>query len=337
MRILITGGYGFIGSTLIKYLLEKKPFEILNVDCQTYAADTSRLLGYEELPNYTYKNVDIFNYDDVYEALSAFKPDIVMNLAAETHVDNSIISPKKFIDSNILGTYNLLEACRNYLTYNDLNMYSLRFHQISTDEVYGDLTDASSNCSMKFNEETAYCPSSPYSAAKSSADHLVRAWGRTFGLQTLVSTCTNNYGPFQHGEKLIPTVIKCALKGNEIPVYGSGKQIRDWLHVSDHVRALVEIAQWGKPGETYAIGARNERTNIDVIHSICNVLDELCSKQKSYRNQIKYVDDRPGHDAHYAIDPSKIEKVLKWTPLTDFDAGLRQTVQWYVERLMVEQ
>ncbi|MDA9937695.1 dTDP-glucose 4,6-dehydratase [bacterium] len=328
MRILITGGFGFIGSHLIRHLYRQKKYIIKNIDNLAYSADPSRLNDIEVGARYSFSNVDITNTSEVREIVMSFKPNLIMNLAAESHVDNSIADPKRFIETNIFGTYNLLEAFRIYLNSGISDDKTLKFHQISTDEVYGDLSDAAGSISRPklFNEQSAYLPSSPYSASKASADHLVNAWARTYNIPVVISTCSNNYGPGQHCEKLIPKVISKALRGEKIPVYGNGLQIRDWLYVEDHVRALLAVAERGCPGETYAIGGLNEQYNIDVVRKTCSILDNLSPQKMKYENLITFVQDRPGHDLHYGIDPKKIQSDLQWRPLMPFDEGLYKTV-----------
>lgn len=332
MKILVTGGAGFIGSALIRKILKNTNFNVLNIDKLTYAGNLDSLGVATSNPRYKFKQIDICDYKRVTETFEEFEPTAVMNLAAESHVDRSINSPREFLQTNVFGTFSLLENSRHYfqsLKKEDQNKF--RFHHISTDEVYGDLSDFD----PPFNETTAYSPSSPYSASKASSDHLVRAWGRTYKLPFLITNCSNNYGPFQFPEKLIPLVILNALSGKKIPVYGNGGQIRDWLFVSDHADALIKVLTLGEVGETYNIGGHNEISNIKVVESICDLLDELALDKpcgvSSYRELISFVSDRPGHDKRYAIDASKIQTDLNWTPTETFGSGLRKTVEWYIE------
>ena len=327
---LITGGAGFIGSAVVRELIQNSDHKVVNVDKLTYAGNLESLAGADQDPRYTFVQADICDADAIYQIFSEHQPDVVMHLAAESHVDRSIDGPAAFISTNIVGTYTLLEAARHYwLSLKDSapeKAAEFRFHHISTDEVYGDLEGTDD----LFTETTAYAPSSPYSASKASSDHLVRAWQRTYGLPTLVTNCSNNYGPYHFPEKLIPLVILNALAGKPLPVYGDGSQIRDWLYVEDHARALVLVAQQGAIGSTYNIGGHNEKRNLEVVETICDVLQELVPKDQPYRDQITFVADRPGHDLRYAIDASKIERELGWTPEETFETGLRKTVQWYL-------
>ncbi|MCH8536369.1 MAG: dTDP-glucose 4,6-dehydratase [Alkalimonas sp.] len=334
-RILVTGGAGFIGSALIRYLINETPHQVLNVDKLTYAGNLASLKEIEQSERYQFAQTDICDQAAMLQLMQAFQPTIVMHLAAESHVDRSIDGPADFIQTNIVGTYSLLEAARQYwLSLNDVLKASFRFHHVSTDEVYGDLeqTDA------LFTEETPYAPSSPYSASKASSDHLVRAWQRTYGLPTVITNCSNNYGPYHFPEKLIPLTILNALAGKPLPVYGDGSQIRDWLYVDDHARALLCVATQGSIGETYNIGGHNEKQNIEVVRSICTILEELAPIQHSklniqnYESLLTFVQDRPGHDVRYAIDASKIEHELGWVPKETFETGLRKTVEWYLNR-----
>jgi len=336
-KILVTGGAGFIGSAVIRYLINETEHSVVNVDTLTYAGNLESLSSVESNSRYTFEQVDICDGEALKRVLNECQPDIVMHLAAESHVDRSIDGPSEFIHTNIVGTYTLLEQSRSY--YNQLESVkksSFRFHHISTDEVYGDLPHpdevraAERHDLPLFTEETSYSPSSPYSASKASSDHLVRAWNRTYGLPTLVTNCSNNYGPYHFPEKLIPLVILNALEGKALPVYGKGNQIRDWLYVEDHARALVLVATTGKVGETYNIGGHNEKQNIEVVESICEVLDQIKPKDGSYKDQITFVNDRPGHDMRYAIDSSKIQKELDWTPKETFESGISKTIQWYL-------
>jgi len=328
MKVLITGGAGFIGSAVIRHLLNDTEHEVVNVDKLTYAGNLHSIESVSKSKRYTFEQVDICNAQSIANVFQKHQPDIVMHLAAESHVDRSIDGPGEFIKTNILGTYTLLDESRTYYTSLDENKQkTLRFHHISTDEVYGDL-DGTDDL---FTETTPYSPSSPYSASKASSDHLVRAWQRTYGFPTLVTNCSNNYGPYHFPEKLIPLVILNALEGKPLPIYGKGNQIRDWLYVEDHARALVQVATTGKIGETYNIGGHNEKQNIEVVKEICKILNKKVPKDSPYEEQITFVKDRPGHDIRYAIDASKIANELGWTPEETFETGLEKTVQWYLE------
>ena len=332
MRILITGGCGFIGSSVVRQLIDTELFTVCNIDSLTYAGNIESVDCVLGSPNYIFKNIDICDLQHVASIFHEFRPEKVMHLAAESHVDRSIDGPSDFIETNITGTFNLLEAARHY--FHDLdeeNKNKFRFHHISTDEVYGDLDGAGE----LFTEQTPYSPSSPYSASKAASDHLVRAWGRTYGLPVIITNCSNNYGPFHFPEKLIPHMILNALHGKPLPVYGDGLQIRDWLYVEDHAKALIKVVTEGQIGETYNIGGHNEKTNLEVVETICNLLEKLAPKKPSgvsnYRDLITFVKDRPGHDARYAIDASKIERELGWVPEETFETGLRKTVKWYLD------
>ena len=332
MKILVTGGAGFIGSAVIRYLISKKNIQVLNIDKLTYAGNLESLRSVSSSKLYSFEQVDICEENKIKKILNDFNPDKVMHLAAESHVDRSIDGPAEFIRTNIFGTFCLLETCRNfYENLKEEKQANFRFHHISTDEVYGDLdgTDA------LFTESTPYAPSSPYSASKASSDHLVRAWNRTFGFPVVITNCSNNYGPYHFPEKLIPLIIINALKENPLPVYGKGEQIRDWLYVDDHAKALVKVLLHGKDGETYNIGGFNEKRNIDVVKTICKILDDVKpisnSSIRSYSDLINFVADRPGHDARYAIDSTKINRELGWSPEETFDSGIRKTILWYLE------
>lgn len=325
MKILVTGGAGFIGSAVIRHLIQNTEHSVVNIDKLTYAGNLNSLKEIENSDRYCFEQADICDRNGIEEIFNKHKPDAIMHLAAESHVDRSIDGPAAFIHTNLIGTYTLLEAARAYLKENP----NFKFHHVSTDEVYGDLPLDGS----LFTETTSYDPSSPYSASKAGSDHLVRAWCRTFGLKVVVTNCSNNYGPYHFPEKLIPLVILNALEGKELPIYGKGDQIRDWLYVEDHARALCKVCLEGKSGETYNIGGHNELQNIDVVKSICAILDELKPRTdgKKYQEQIVFVADRPGHDLRYAIDASKIANELGWTPEETFETGLKKTVQWYLD------
>ena len=332
MKIIVTGGAGFIGSAVIRMLILETSHTLLNIDKLTYAGNLDSLKDIDSSNRYSFIEQDITNLDKISSIFNQYKPDAVMHLAAESHVDRSIDGPSDFINTNIIGTFNVLEASRKYFDSLSLEEKRIfRFHHISTDEVYGDLEDSNSF----FTEETSYAPSSPYSASKASSDHLVRAWNRTYGLPVLITNCSNNYGPYHFPEKLIPCVVLKALKGEDIPVYGDGSQIRDWLYVDDHAKALIKVVEHGKIGETYNIGGHNEKTNIEVVRLICSVLEELHPSKpkgiKLYSDLITYVEDRPGHDLRYAIDASKIQRELGWIPNETFDTGIYKTVQWFLE------
>ncbi|OTG62382.1 dTDP-glucose 4,6-dehydratase [Acinetobacter sp. ANC 3903] len=332
MKYLITGGAGFIGSAVIRYIINHTQDEVLNIDKLTYAGNLESLIEVENNTRYSFQQIDICDTAALEQAVAGFQPDIVMHLAAESHVDRSIDGPAAFIQTNIVGTYTLLEVIRKYwMALNSDKKADFRFHHISTDEVYGDLEGTTD----LFTETTPYAPSSPYSASKASSDHLVRAWYRTYGLPTIVTNCSNNYGPYHFPEKLIPLVILNALEGKALPVYGNGQQIRDWLYVEDHARALYCVASQGKVGETYNIGGHNEKQNIEVVKTICALLDELRPRadQTAYASLITYVTDRPGHDLRYAIDAAKIAKELNWKPQETFETGIRKTVEWYLNNL----
>jgi dTDP-glucose 4,6-dehydratase len=337
MRFVITGGAGFIGSAVIRHIISKTEDSVVNVDKLTYAGNTENLCGFDDSDRYILEPVDICNGVELERVFTKYKPDAIMHLAAESHVDRSIDGPSVFIKTNIIGTYTLLEVARSYWQeMDDTRKKSFRFHHVSTDEVYGDLPhpfDAGNADQHLFTEATAYSPSSPYSASKASSDHLVRAWMRTYGLPGLVTNCSNNYGPYQYPEKLIPLMILNALEGQPLPVYGNGDQIRDWLYVEDHARALYKVITQGKDSETYNIGGHNEKQNIEVVRCICDVLQDLAPSETRYRDLITKVEDRPGHDRRYAIDASKIQSELGWEPLETFESGIRKTVQWYLSNL----
>lgn len=330
MKIIITGGAGFIGSAVVRHILQNTEHEVMVIDKLTYAGNLESLEPVIENPRFHFAKVDICDRENVEKTFNDFKPAKIMHLAAESHVDRSIDAPGDFIQTNIVGTYTLLEASRKY--YNTLSEEAKKdfmFHHISTDEVYGDLEDSGDF----FRETTPYSPSSPYSASKASSDHLVRAWFRTFGLPTVVTNCSNNYGPYHFPEKLIPLIILRAIDGKPLPVYGDGSQIRDWLYVEDHARALFTVCTQGVAGETYNIGGHNEKKNIEVVRQVCALLDELHPRAdgQPYSQQITFVTDRPGHDVRYAIDAAKIERELGWRPQETFESGIRKTVEWYLQ------
>lgn len=329
MKILVTGGAGFIGSAVIRHIISNTADSVVNVDKLTYAGNLESLAEVSQNSRYVFERVDICDRDQVDRVLREHQPDAIMHLAAESHVDRSISGPSEFIQTNIIGTYTLLEAARQYWgSLDEARKASFRFHHISTDEVYGDLEGPED----LFTETTPYQPSSPYSASKASSDHLVRAWARTYSLPTLVTNCSNNYGPCHFPEKLIPLIILNALEGKPLPVYGKGNQVRDWLYVEDHARALYKVVTEGEVGETYNIGGHNEKQNIEVVYTLCALLDELRpdSAHRPHASLITYVQDRPGHDQRYAIDASKIQRELGWTPQETFETGIRKTVEWYL-------
>lgn len=331
MKILITGGAGFIGSAVVRHIISHTQDTVINLDKLTYAGNLESLESVANSPRYHFEQVDICNRAELDRVFTQYQPDAVMHLAAESHVDRSIDGPAAFIETNIVGTYTLLEAARNYWNgLPDEKKSAFRFHHISTDEVYGDLEGTDD----LFTETTPYAPSSPYSASKASSDHLVRAWLRTYGLPTIVTNCSNNYGPFHFPEKLIPLMILNAISGKKLPVYGNGMQIRDWLFVEDHARALYKVVTEGAVGETYNIGGHNEKANIEVVRTICALLEELVPNKPAgvakYEDLITYVTDRPGHDVRYAIDAAKIGRELGWTPQETFESGIRKTVEWYL-------
>ena len=332
MKILVTGGAGFIGSAVIRHIVNNTNNHVLNIDKLTYAGNLESLKEIDQNPRYTFQQIDICDKEALEQAFDSFQPNLIMHLAAESHVDRSIDGPAEFIQTNIVGTYTLLEVARQYWqSLDDNDKKQFKFHHISTDEVYGDLEETTD----LFTETTPYAPSSPYSASKASSDHLVRAWHRTYGFPVLVTNCSNNYGPYHFPEKLIPLVILNALEGKTLPIYGKGEQIRDWLFVEDHARALYKVVTEGKIGETYNIGGHNEKQNIDVVKTICQILDELKPQKNGqpYESLIAFVKDRPGHDLRYAIDASKIANELNWTPTETFDSGIRKTVEWYLNNM----
>ncbi|EMG5635351.1 dTDP-glucose 4,6-dehydratase [Klebsiella variicola] len=331
MKILVTGGAGFIGSAVVRHIIESTLDEVRVVDCLTYAGNLESLAPVAGSERYSFSQTDITDAAAVSAQFSEFRPDIVMHLAAESHVDRSIDGPAAFIQTNVIGTFTLLEAARHYWSgLGDAQKQAFRFHHISTDEVYGDLHGTDD----LFTEETPYAPSSPYSASKAGSDHLVRAWNRTYGLPVVVTNCSNNYGPYHFPEKLIPLTILNALAGKPLPVYGNGEQIRDWLYVEDHARALYKVATEGKSGETYNIGGHNERKNIDVVRTICAILDKVVAQKPGniahFADLITFVTDRPGHDLRYAIDAAKIQRDLGWVPQETFESGIEKTVHWYL-------
>lgn len=329
MKILITGGAGFIGSAVIRYLIEHTEISIVNVDKLTYAGNLNSLQDICTNNRYSFEQIDICHFQALQRVFEQHQPDCIMHLAAESHVDRSINGPADFIQTNIVGTYTLLEVTRAYWsTLSEEKKHSFRFHHVSTDEVFGDCDDGF------FTENSTYLPSSPYSASKASSDHLVRAWHRTYGLPIVITNCSNNYGPFQYPEKLIPLALANALEAKPIQIYGDGTQVRDWLYVADHAEALVLVLNKGRVGETYLIGSHNEQRNIDVIHMLCSLLEELAPIKPSgvihYKNLIHFVSDRPGHDKRYAIDAGKIKNELGWFPRESFESGMRKTVEWYL-------
>jgi dTDP-glucose 4,6-dehydratase len=334
MKFLITGGAGFIGSAVIRHIIDHTKHSVLNVDNLTYAGNLESLGSAEKDARYTFKKTDICNAKEIKFVFKDYQPDIVMHLAAESHVDRSIDAPRDFIQTNIVGTYALLEEARAYWEgLRGSRRDSFKFHHVSTDEVYGDLGATEE----LFTEETSYAPSSPYAASKAAADHLVRAWHKTFQLPTLITNCSNNYGPYQFPEKLIPLVILNALEGKDLPIYGNGKQVRDWLYVDDHAKALVHVALNGEISQSYNIGGYNEMKNIDVVRTVCSILDELVPISlkglgiEKYEQLITYVPDRAGHDSRYAVDATKIANKLNWMPDETFSTGIKKTVQWYLD------
>ena len=331
MKVLVTGGAGFIGSAVVRHIITNTQASVVNVDKLTYAGNLASLETVAGSSRYAFEQVDVCHRQELERVFNQHQPDVVMHLAAESHVDRSIDGPAAFIETNIVGTYTLIEAARSYWSALPAERKTaFRFHHISTDEVFGDLHGTEA----LFTETTPYAPSSPYSASKASSDHLVRAWHRTYGLPVIVTNCSNNYGPYHFPEKLIPLMILNALAGKPLPVYGKGNQIRDWLYVEDHARALYKVVTEGEVGETYNIGGHNEKQNIEVVRTLCSLLEELAPQKPAglerYEDLITYVTDRPGHDLRYAIDASKIERELGWTPQETFDSGLRKTVQWFL-------
>jgi dTDP-glucose 4,6-dehydratase len=327
MRIIVTGGAGFIGSALVRHLVLTKGYDVLNIDALTYAGNLASLRLVEGRNNYHFLHANICDQEAMDRAIIGFRPDRVMHLAAESHVDRSITGAADFVRTNVIGTFTLLEAARNYWAeLKDDARESFRFLHVSTDEVYGSLGNEG-----LFHEDTPYDPSSPYSASKASSDHMAKAWHRTYGLPVVVSNCSNNYGPYHFPEKLIPLTILNALEGKRLPVYGKGENVRDWLYVEDHAYALDLIAERGRVGETYNVGGRNERRNIDVVRRICEALDRAVPGTQPREELIEFVTDRPGHDARYAIDAAKLEDELGWRAQDDFDSGIEKTVQWYLE------
>ncbi|MAO65701.1 MAG: dTDP-glucose 4,6-dehydratase [Balneola sp.] len=330
-KIIVTGGAGFIGSALVRMIINETDHEVLNIDKLTYAGHLESLESVSDSDRYQFEKVDICDAEEINRIFNEFQPDAIMHLAAESHVDRSIDGSAEFIKTNVNGTHVLLEEAKKYWAEMEQEAKgNFRFLHVSTDEVYGELGDEGF-----FTEETPYDPRSPYSSSKASSDHLVRAWHHTYGVPTMITNCSNNYGPYQFPEKLIPVVILKALQGKEIPVYGTGENVRDWLYVDDHARALLKVVHEGKPGETYNIGGHNEKQNIEVVHTICDTLNELVPKENedSYRDQISFVTDRPGHDFRYAIDASKIEHELGWIPIETFDSGIKKTIQWYLDNI----
>lgn len=325
MKFIVTGGAGFIGSALVRLLIDETDHEVLNIDKLTYAGHLASLISIEDNPRYQFAHADICDAAKMNQLITDFGPDKIIHLAAESHVDRSVEAPGEFIQTNIIGTFNLLNAARTY--QEKANKAQFLFHHVSTDEVFGSLDD-----NGFFTEETAYDPRSPYSASKASSDHLVRAWGETYGLPVVVTNCSNNYGHYQFPEKLIPLMIMNAHQRKPLPVYGDGTNVRDWLHVDDHVRALYLVATAGVPGETYNIGGKNEKTNLDVVTTICDLLETITPSpaDSTYRDLITYVTDRPGHDFRYAVDTSKIERELGWQPQETFETGIEKTVNWYL-------
>ena len=329
MRVLVTGGAGFIGSAVARQYISETDATVINVDALTYAGNPESLGGARAHPRHVFEHVDITDRASLERVFREHRPDAVMHLAAESHVDRSIEGPAAFVQTNVVGTYTLLEVARSYWSALEGDAKErFRFHHVSTDEVYGDLGPGD----PAFTESTSYAPSSPYSASKAASDHLVRAWHRTYGLPVVITNCSNNYGPYQFPEKLIPLMILNALDGKPLPVYGRGDNVRDWLYVEDHARALRHVLAHGTNGRTYNIGGQCERTNLEVVHALCAILDELIpDEQGAYARLIEFVTDRPGHDQRYAIDNTRIASELGWQPAENFETGLRKTVQWYLD------
>lgn len=333
MKILITGGAGFIGSAVVRHIIQDTQDSVINVDKLTYAGNLESIKDVSDSERYQFFQLDICDGAGLSKVMNETQPDAIMHLAAESHVDRSITGPADFVQTNVVGTYTLLETTRQYWnTLSDEKKQAFRFHHISTDEVYGDLPhpDEMSGELPLFTETTPYAPSSPYSSTKAASDHLVRAWGRTYKLPVIITNCSNNYGPYHFPEKLIPLIIINALEKKPLPVYGKGDQIRDWLYVEDHARALYKVVTEAEVGTTYNIGGHNEKQNLEVVQTVCALLDELQPTEGRYADLITYVNDRPGHDRRYAIDSSKIQKDLGWKPQETFESGLRKTVQWYL-------
>ena len=330
MNIMVTGGAGFIGSAMVRYLLSSTDNTVINIDKLTYAGQLSSLETVADSPRYHFEKIDIIDKEKISGLFNKYKPDAVIHFAAESHVDRSIDTPSAFIDTNIVGTYTLLEESRKYyLGLNQVKKNKFRFHHISTDEVYGSLGKEGF-----FTEKSRYKPNSPYSASKASSDHLVRAWHETYGLPVITTNCSNNYGPYQYPEKLIPTLILSAIRGEKLPIYGDGGNIRDWLYVEDHIEAILRVLSDGLIGDVYNIGGNEEKTNLQVANAVCGSLDKLKPKKMgSYRDQITFVEDRPGHDRRYAIDSTKIKTELKWKPKMSFEKGIDETVMWYLDNI----
>lgn len=340
LKILVTGGAGFIGSALIRHIINNTSYSVLNVDKLTYAGNLNSLKEISDCNRYFFEKIDICDAPSIKRILNSYNPDFIMHLAAESHVDKSINGPSDFINTNIIGTYTLLEESRAYWeSLIPIKKSQFRFHHISTDEVFGDLGIGDKKNSVNkldpplFTETSSYKPSSPYSASKASSDHLVRAWNKTYGIPTIITNCSNNYGPYQHPEKLIPLTIMNAINKKSIPIYGTGEQIRDWLYVEDHAKALMEVILNSDIGKTYNIGGHNEYKNIEVVQTICNILDKIIPWEENYSSLIKHIDDRPGHDFRYAIDAQKIKQDIGWYPENTFDHGIEKTINWYINNI----